>query len=504
MSQSSTVKLLSEIGTNVLLFLLIFGMSATVNSENLRRQLGNKHAILIGVGMQFVIMPCLGFLAVYFLQPYGLTTAMGISLLIVTSSPGGSYSNWWCSLFNAELALSVAMTALSTIFSVAFLPANLLLYTWLAYGIDEDENILESISFTKIFVSITTVIVAIVSGLYTSYRIHSKVFRKWANRLGSISGILLIIFSAVFGSTQDQESRPWTQPWAFYVATVTPCLIGLALSNIIASRVARLEKPEVVTLSVECCYQNVGIATSAAVSIFHTPAEISQALAVPLLYGLVEAVVLGGYCMIAWKLGWTKAPKDESFCTVLLTTYEVDEDDESEEDILDAMCVEKNQCGEYEEGTVEVVNMAGVDTILEDPLEEDRDYNEYDSNTWAHSSDIIPKRKDTDSTADMSISEITAENESNSSNDQCHTFGESDIRSSTSDQLCLDNNEYSIRTPSHSHHSTMNRVPLSTPGFGLETRQSNVSSLPPLFRIAREVSSDTVEDYVAESQRQQE
>jgi len=336
MSESSTVKLLSEIGTNVLLFLLIFGMSATVDMANLRRQLNNKQAILIGVGMQFIIMPCLGFLAVYFLQPYGLTTAMGVSLLIVTASPGGSYSNWWCSLFNAELALSVAMTAISTIFSIAFLPANLIFYTWLAYGLDQDENILKSINFFKIFVSISTVIAAIVSGLYTSYRTNSKVLRKWANRLGSISGILLIMFSAVFGSTQDQETRPWSQPWAFYVATVTPCLIGLLLSNIIASRVVRLKKPEVVTLSVECCYQNVGIATSAAVSIFHTPAEISQALAVPLLYGLVEAVVLGLYCAIAWKLGWTKAPKDESFCTMLLTTYEVDEDDtaeESEDDI---------------------------------------------------------------------------------------------------------------------------------------------------------------------------
>merc|ERR1719469_1436080 len=152
---------------------------------------------------------------------------MGISLLIVTSSPGGSYSNWWWSLFNAELALSVAMTAISTIFSVAFLPTNLIFYTYLAYGLDEEENILKSISFTKIFVSISTVIAAIVSGLYMSFRTNSKVFRKWANRLGSISGILLVIFSAVFGSTQDQETRPWSQPWVFYVATIVPCLVGL-------------------------------------------------------------------------------------------------------------------------------------------------------------------------------------------------------------------------------------------------------------------------------------
>jgi len=65
----------------------------------------------------------LGFAVVKVMQ---LPAAQGITLIVVTSSPGGSYSNWWCSLFNASLALSVTMTAISTILSVVMLPANLL------------------------------------------------------------------------------------------------------------------------------------------------------------------------------------------------------------------------------------------------------------------------------------------------------------------------------------------------------------------------------------------
>jgi len=323
-------KLASELSTLILLFLLIFGMSATVDSKNLRRQLHNKYAIIIGLGMQFIIMPLLGFLAVKFLTPHNLTMPMGISLLIVTSSPGGSYSNWWCSLFNADLALSVAMTALSTILSVALLPANLLFYAWLAYGRDQEQSIIQSINFGKLFISIGTVIGAILFGLYASYKTDSRTFRKWANRLGSLSGVLLILFSAFFGSTQggedDSNMRIWSQPAAFYIATISPCLFGLIIANIIARLFSRLKKPEVVTLSVECCYQNVGIATTAAVSLFDDPTDISQALAVPLAYGLVEAVILGIYCTIAWKLGWTKAPKDEAFCTTLCISYENEDD----------------------------------------------------------------------------------------------------------------------------------------------------------------------------------
>jgi hypothetical protein len=60
----------------------------------------------------------------------------GITLLILCSSPGGSYSNWWCSLFNADLALSVAMTTCSTFAAMLMLPINTLLYVKLAYGSD--------------------------------------------------------------------------------------------------------------------------------------------------------------------------------------------------------------------------------------------------------------------------------------------------------------------------------------------------------------------------------
>jgi predicted Na+-dependent transporter len=85
---------LVEILTKVLLFLLIFGMSSTVDIKNIKQQMKNKHAIIMGITMQFLIMPLLGFVSVVVFKKWGLTTAMGISLLLVTSSPGGSYSNW--------------------------------------------------------------------------------------------------------------------------------------------------------------------------------------------------------------------------------------------------------------------------------------------------------------------------------------------------------------------------------------------------------------------------
>ena len=138
-----------------------------------------------------------------------------------------------------------------------------------------------------IFISLAIVIFAIVSGLYASFRLHSPRFQLWSNRLGSISGVLLIVFSAVISSTAGDKddtgqeggggTKLWDQTWAFYLGVAFPCIIGLVLANFF-SRFARLNPPEIVTVSVECCYQNVGIATSAAVAMFDDPQQRAEAL----------------------------------------------------------------------------------------------------------------------------------------------------------------------------------------------------------------------------------
>lgn len=110
---------LIDIMGSALLFSLVFGMSATVDTRSMARQIQNRDAILTGVVLQFLVLPALGFIVV---RSLGLSHASGVTLLVVTSSPGGSYSNWWCSLFNADLALSVTMTAISTLLSVVMLP----------------------------------------------------------------------------------------------------------------------------------------------------------------------------------------------------------------------------------------------------------------------------------------------------------------------------------------------------------------------------------------------
>jgi predicted Na+-dependent transporter len=302
---------------NLLLFALVFGMSATVEVSDIRAQLSNTRALLTGMFCQFVALPILGFLTVKFLR---LDPAIGITLLVVTSSPGGSYSNWWCSLFNASLALSVSMTAISTLLSVFFLPMNLLLFTKYSYEAD----VLHNLDWISLFVALSIVIMAIGMGLYCSSTFHkSRKLHKAANALGNTAGLLLVLFSATMTNTGGGDSKIWSREWSFYVAVIIPCAGGLFLATLLAS-VLRLRPPERVTVGIECCYQNVGIATSVALAMFQGE-DLNRAMGVPFFYGVVEAVLVGFYCVICWKANWTKAPADAPLWHVIVTSYEVEE-----------------------------------------------------------------------------------------------------------------------------------------------------------------------------------
>jgi predicted Na+-dependent transporter len=330
--------------SNTLLFLLIFGLSATVNFDSLRQQTKNKRAYATGLCIQYILMPLVGFSVVklftVFDDNHNFTPAMGLILLVVTSSPGGSLSNWWCSTFNAELSLSVAFSAVSSIASIALLPANVFLYTFLVYRNEEWETkttdgstattdqskVLQSLDFVTILITLGLALLAMGLGIAFGYYNDTPRAHGIAHRIGSASGVILIVFSVVLTSGSKGEGTAWySQDWSLFVATVVPCCFCIVASHCLA-RANKLTPPEAVAMTIECCYQNMAIALSVAISMFDDPVQRAQAVAVPLVYGIADAVLVFLYCLYAWKAGWTKAPASENICVVISKSYEIKRD----------------------------------------------------------------------------------------------------------------------------------------------------------------------------------
>jgi predicted Na+-dependent transporter len=131
-------------------------------------------------------------------------------------------------MFNADLALSVTMTAISTILSIVALPMNLLIYANATY----DSEIIENLDWGSVFLALGVVISAIALGLYASYRNHSYRFNMIANHVGNVSGFALVIFSAAVANTgEDADAKIWSRSWEFYVGVGLPCILGLLIGT---------------------------------------------------------------------------------------------------------------------------------------------------------------------------------------------------------------------------------------------------------------------------------
>ena len=326
-----------QVASNVLLFFLVFGLAVTVDPIAFKRRFKKPLPLIIGLSCQFVILPLLGFVCCVLFFPD--EPLYGIPLIATASSPGGSYSNWWCSIFNADLPLSMAMTTASSLMSALTLPANILLYTELAFPKETQVKL----SWEGMFTTISVVIVAIFSGLF--FGKNYPRYTQKLNAVGNVCGVALVLMG--FFLSSNSSSPIWDRDWKFYVGVTLPCVLGLMIS-LGTARMLKLKRPSCLAVAIEVCYQNTAIPLAVILNSFsddpkycggesteeETCDAVGLALGVPTYYQTVQIFSLAVCCLCCWKGGWTLAPKDESFFNVIGRNYQVPEkeDDENEEE----------------------------------------------------------------------------------------------------------------------------------------------------------------------------
>lgn len=110
---------------NLLLAFLMFGIALDLKVEHFRRLLAEPRKAIAGILAQYVALPLLTFLIVWVLKPCP-SIALGIFLL--GACPGGNMSNFLSSLAKGNVALSVTLTATSTLLAPIMTPFNFAFY----------------------------------------------------------------------------------------------------------------------------------------------------------------------------------------------------------------------------------------------------------------------------------------------------------------------------------------------------------------------------------------
>jgi len=98
---------------------IMLGMGLTLKAADFIEVFRHPKWVMIGLGLQFIVMPLLGWgLA----QLFQLPPMFAVGMILVSCCPGGTASNVIAYLAKAEVALSVSMTAFSTLASIFLTP----------------------------------------------------------------------------------------------------------------------------------------------------------------------------------------------------------------------------------------------------------------------------------------------------------------------------------------------------------------------------------------------
>lgn len=168
----------------------MFGMGLTLKGEDFREVARHPIRVLIGVLAQFVIMPGLAWLLCRLLQ---LPAEIAVGVILVGCCPGGTASNVMTWLSRGDVALSVAITSVTTLLAPLVTPALvwLLASAWLP------------VSFAAMFLSILQVVLVPIALGLLAQRLLGERTRQVAEVLPLVSVFsIVVIIAAVVAASQ--------------------------------------------------------------------------------------------------------------------------------------------------------------------------------------------------------------------------------------------------------------------------------------------------------------
>lgn len=233
---------------NPLLGVIMFGMGLTLSPQDFRIVFSRPRDVLVGCLAQFTIMP---FMAWLLTKAFSLPADLALGVILVGCCPGGTASNVITYLAKGDLALSVGMTATSTVLAPFMTP----FLTWLLAGTLVDVNTLGMLQ------SIVYVVIApILGGLLIQHFLPGFTKRAVAYLPAFSTLVIAFVVGIVVG---HNASRLLMGGLLVIIVVMLHNLSGLALGYGVG-RMLSLSHEKRAAISIEVGMQNSGLASSLA------------------------------------------------------------------------------------------------------------------------------------------------------------------------------------------------------------------------------------------------
>lgn len=235
-----------------LLMLIMLSMGLTLTFDDFKNLTKYKKAILVGIILQFSVMPIA---ALLISNSLGLSKDLTIGIILVGSVAGGTASNVMCYIAKGNIALSISMTALSTLIGVVLTP---ILIKNLAGTIIDISVMAMIMSLAKI------VLLPVLVGLVVNHFLNSFIKKiNFILPVISVFAIVLVIAIVVSLNIKSIATLGFLLPLAIVIHNVTGLTVGYW-----ASKALGFDNKTSRTISIEVGLQNSGLAVALAYKFF--------------------------------------------------------------------------------------------------------------------------------------------------------------------------------------------------------------------------------------------
>jgi BASS family bile acid:Na+ symporter len=256
----------------ICLALIMLGLGLGLSLKDFTRILRTPKDFFVGFFSQLVILPIVALCVALILD---LPTSIAIGLMIIAAAPGGVTSNVLTKFANGDVALSISLTAVTSLLSIISVPF-IVINSANFFGV----SITADISMTGIamkmalVVTVPVIIGMIIRGLAENF-ISSKI-----NIINKITGwLFIIVFAAIWIEEKDNIFNYLAQAGlAVLILNVVMMILGFFIAKKFVSGVAQQK-----CIALECGLQNGTLAVFVATLIFDDIAYVVPTAAYALI-----------------------------------------------------------------------------------------------------------------------------------------------------------------------------------------------------------------------------
>ncbi len=275
--------LLKTVFLPLALISIMFGMGMSLTTADFKRVALSPRATVLGLSCQLIGLPLLAFALILLFR---LPGDLAVGLMILASCPGGPTSNIITHLSRGDTALSVTLTALSSVITVFTIP--LLVGFAIGHFLKADEAI--ALPFVKTVVQLVVVtLIPIALGMWVN-----KVRPGFSRRMTSTVNIVSLFFLALVILAAVLREKDLGQQFLLAGPAALALNLGSMGLGLGAAALFRLTRPQAISLSIESGIQNGTLALSIALGLLD-----SSRIAMPaVVYSLL--MFASGALMILW------------------------------------------------------------------------------------------------------------------------------------------------------------------------------------------------------------